>query len=168
MMVSLAFASCNKDDETTPIQLDSQITVSNTLQTAAAPIMGGTGGIETPIETIFGLPEGTYTISTAISNGIEFQGYLDGLYDIDLSENQITYSLVAAPDHPIYANFYRTIEANTFDRYYFEFQEAHNITSATSSNSSVNLNILSDNRIVIEIGEGFDFNPGTTFTINLN
>ena len=144
------------------------MTVSNTLETAADPSNGGTGGVETPIEAIFGLPDGTFTLSTTVGSGVEFAGYLDGLYDIDLSEDQITYELVADPDHPVYSNFYRTIEANTFDRYYFEFAEAHNIDSATPDNSSVNVRILSDTRIVVEIGEGFSFNPGSAFVIDLN
>lgn len=169
MIVSVSMFSCDDDDVTsTPIQLDAEITITNTLQTAADPSMGGTGGVETPIETVFGLPEGTFSLSANVNNGVEFSAYLDGLYDIDLSEDQITYNLVASPDHPVYSNFYRTIEANTFDRYYFEFAQAHNIASANSNNSSVNLNILSDTRIVVEIGEGFDFNPGSTFTIDLN
>lgn len=167
-LVSLSFFSCDKDEETPPIQLNSVVTVSNTLQTAADPSMGGTGGVETPIEAIFGLPEGTFELSTNVTSGIEFAGYLDGLYDIDLSENQLSYRLVAAPDHPIYSNFYRTIEANTFDRYYFEFAAAHNIESADSDNNSVSMRILSNTRIVVEISEGFDFNPGSSFTINLN
>ena len=168
MTMSALFLSCVRETVVPPIQLDAQVTVNNTLQTAADPSMGGTGGVETPIETIFGLPAGTFELSTTVKNGVEFAGYLDGLYDIDLSENQIVYTLVAPPTHPTYSNFYRTIEASTFDRYYFVFAEPHNIESATSNNSSVNLNIRSATEIVVEIGEGFDFNPGTTFTIDLN
>ncbi|MEM7572694.1 MAG: hypothetical protein AAF433_07330 [Bacteroidota bacterium] len=167
LAVILAFSACDDDDSTSPILLGAEITVTNTLQTAADPSMGGTGGVETPIETVFGLAPGSFRLSTAVSNGIEFPGYLDGLYDIDFFENRITYNLVAPADHPIYSNFFRTIEANTFDRYYFEFTEAHNIESGSADNSSVNFSILSDTRILIEIGEGFDFNPGSSFSISL-
>ena len=163
----LFFTSCDKEEEN-PIFLNSEVSISNTLQTAADPSLGGTGGIETPIETIFGLPTGTFTLTTTVNGGVEFKDYLDGLYDIDLSENQITYELVAPADHPVYSNFFRTIEADTFDRYYFNFKEKHNIKSATSNNTSVSLSIISDTEIVIEIGEGFDFNPSSTFIINLN
>lgn len=163
----LAFISCNKDDEVDAISLNTEVTISNTLQTAADPSMGGTGGVETPIETVFGLPSGALEITTTVTNRIEFTAYLDGLYDIDLSENRINYELVAPADHPVYANFFRTIEANTFDRYYFEFAEAHNIQSGESSNSSVTLRVLSSTRIQVEISEGFDFNPGTSFSIDL-
>lgn len=163
----LFLVSCD-NNEVNPSILTSEVTVSNTLQTAADTSMGGTGGVETPIETIFGLPEGALIITTTVNSGIEYEGYLDGLYDIDLSDEEISYSLVAPADHPVYSNFFRTIEANTFDRYYFKFDGNHNISSGTSSNSSVSLNIISDTEIMVQIGEGFDFNPGSSFTINLN
>lgn len=166
-LVTLLFFSCKKDDKNA-FELNAEVTVNNTLQTAADPSMGGTGGVETSIETIFGLPTGTFELTTNIDEGIEFADYLDGLYDINISETQITYNLVAPADHQVYSNFYRTIEANTFDRYYFEFTEAHNIDSFISNNSSVNLRIDSDKIIVVEIGEGFNFNPGTSFTIDFN
>ncbi|MFK8008356.1 MAG: hypothetical protein AB8H03_18505 [Saprospiraceae bacterium] len=167
LFVILLLSSC-KDDDNDPILLDSQVKISNTLQTAADPSMGGTGGIETPIEVILGVPAGTFEISTTVNSAIEFNDYLDGLYDIDLSENQISYNLVAPADHPIYANFFRTIEANTFDRYYFKFTENHNIESSTSNNSSVSLTIISSDEVLVEIGEGFNFNPGSSFIIDLN
>lgn len=159
--------SCDKDKDN-PVLLNSEVTVSNTLQTAADPSMGGTGGVETPIETVFGLPAGALTITTTVNDEIEFKGYLDGLYDIDLSDNLISYNLVAPADHPVYSNFFRTIEANTFDRYYFKFDRNHNISSSTSDNASVSLSIISDSEIMVQIGEGFNFNPGSSFSINLN
>ena len=167
LFVITILSSCDKDDEA-PTFLNSEVEISNTLETAADPSMGGTGGVETPIETILGLPAGTFIISVAVDDGIEFNDYLDGLYDIDLSENQISYNLVAPADHPIYSNFFRTIEANTFDRYYFKFSSNHNISSSNSNNSSVSLIIISDDEILIEIGEGFNFNPGSSFNITLN
>lgn len=167
LLAALSFTSCDKDEES-PNLLSSEVTVRNTLQTAADPSMGGTGGVETPIETVFGLPAGTFTVTTSVSNGTEYEGYLDGLYDIDLSDEEISYNLVAPADHPVYSNFFRTIEANTFDRYYFSFDRNHNISSGISSNSSVSLNIVSDTEIMVQIGENFDFNPGSSFTITLN
>lgn len=159
--------ACDKDEDR-PTLLNSQVTISNTLQTAADPNMGGTGGTETPIETIFGLPAGALTITTTVNDGLEFNDYLDGLYDIDLADNQISYDLVAPADHPVYSNFFRTIEANTFDRYYFKFSENHNIRKATSNNTSVSLTVISDTEILVQIGEGFNFNPGSSFSIRLN
>ncbi len=168
VMVSMMFISCDEDEEVSPIQSNAEVTVTNTLQTAADPSQGGTGGVETPIEVILGVPDGTFRLTATVNDGVEFVDYLEGLYDINLSKDQITYNLVAPADHPIYSNFFRTIEANTFDRYYFEFTEPHNIESASADNSSVSLNVLSDTRIVVQIGEGFSFNPGSTFSITLN
>jgi len=165
-LLFLALTSCDNDDS--PSLTSAEVTVRNTLQTAADPSQGGTGGVETPIETILGVPDGTFSITTSVSDGIEFSDYLDGLYDINLSDEDIRYDLVAPADHPIYSNFFRTIEANTFDRYYFRFDQVHNIQSGTSTNTSVSLNILSDTEIMIQIGEGFDFNPGSSFSITLN
>jgi hypothetical protein len=167
LLTSLFLSSCNKDEDN-PSLLTSEVTVRNTLQTAADPSMGGTGGVETPIETVFGLPEGALVVTTTVGNGAEYQGYLDGLYDIELSDEEISYNLVAPADHPVYSNFFRTIEANTFDRYYFTFDRNHNISSGSSNNSSVSLTIISDTEIMVQIGEGFNFNPGSSFTINLN
>lgn len=167
LLTCLFVTSCDKDD-VAPSLLNAEVTVRNTLQTAADPSVGGTRGVETPIETVFGLPQGALILTTSVSNGKEFHGYLDGLYDIDLSDEEITYNLVAPAIHPVYSNFFRTIEANTFDRYYFSFDRNHNISSGASSNSSVLLNIISDTEIMVQIGEGFDFNPGSSFAITLN
>ena len=159
------FSSCTKDN---PILTGATVSVSNTLETATDPSMGGTGGVETPIETILGVPAGSLTATATVSEGIEFKDYLEGLYDIDLSENEITFTLVAASDHPFYSAFFRTIEPGTFDRYYLEFTDTHNIESWSSTDGATSLSILSDNEILVTIGEGFSFNPGSTFTISLN
>lgn len=150
-----------------PIKSGSNVTVRNTIQLAADPSQGGTGGVETTIEDLFGAPAGTYIISAEVGDGIEFDNYLENLYDIDLSEEAITFTLVAEANDPTYSNFFRIIEAGTFDRYYFTFDDAHKIASGSSSNSSVGLNVISDTEVVVEIGEGWDFNPGSTFTISL-
>ncbi|MFK7807743.1 MAG: hypothetical protein AB8F74_08105 [Saprospiraceae bacterium] len=166
LLVAFLLTSCG-DDDNQPTVLDAQVTISNTLQTAADPSQGGTGGQETPVEVVFGAPAGTFTITATVGDNLEFNDYLDGLYDINISEDQISYDLVAPADHPIYSNFFRTIEANTFDWYYFNFDDNHNISSGDATNSSVSLNVISDTEILVVIGEGFDFNPGTSFEINL-
>lgn len=90
-------------------------------------------------------------LSTTTETGIEFNDYLDGFYDIDINESTIDFTLVAAANDPTYSGFFRTIESNTFNRYYFKFTTDHNITSATSNNSSVLLNIKPKDEIVVEI-----------------
>ena len=159
----LLLSSCNKDS----IIPGSSVTVTNTLELAAEPANGGTGGVETPVETILGVPAGTFVLTAEVGDGIEFDDYLSGLYDIDLSENAVTFTLVAQADDPIYSGFFRTIEAGTFDRYYFRFDQDQKIKSFSSNNSSVTLNTIADNEFMVQISEGFSFNPGTTFTITL-
>lgn len=161
--LALFATSCKKE----PIKAGTDVTVTNTLQIAADPSMGGTGGVETPVETILGVPDGTFILTSEIGDGIEFDDYLSGLYDIDLSEEAITFTLVADANDPIYSGFFRTIEAGTFDRYYFKFAEDQKIASGSSNNSSVALNVISDDEVMVEISEGFSFNPGTTFTVSL-
>ncbi len=164
----MSIIACNDDDaDVAPIEIGSSVTIRNTLQTAADTSQGGTGGQEVPIEAIFGLPDGTFELTATVSNQIEFDNYLNNLYDVDLSENKITYTLVADQNDPVYSNFFRTIEAGTFDRYYLTFPSGHNITSATSSDTAVSLNVVSSTEVVVVVGEGWNFNPGSTFTLTL-
>jgi len=162
---TLALSSCKKQK---PIIVDTDVSIRNTLQSSADPVDGGTGGAELPVEVIFGAPDGTYNLTTEVKEeGAEFEGYLEGLYTIDLNKDEINFELVAPVDHPIYSAFFRVIEAGTFDRYYLTFNEGHNIKNWTSDNPSVSLGIISDSEIKIEIGEGFNFNPGSKFRIEL-
>lgn len=166
---TFALSSCSDEDEVivNPITLGTEVTVNNTLQMAAAPSMGGTGGTELSIETIFGLPENALAATATVSVEPEFASYLMGLYTIDITENSIQFNLVAPANDPNYSSFFRTLEAGTYDRYYFNFNTAQNITGYTSSNNSVKLNVISATKIAIEIGEGFEFKPGSSFTITL-
>lgn len=126
-----------------------------------------TDGIEEKIEDLFGAPAESLEASTTIVEGVEFPSYLLGLYDIDIEGNSIEYTLVAQADDANYGPLFRTIEAGSFDRYYLTFDVDHNVKSFTSSDAAVNLRIDSDNVLVVEIGEGFVFQPGASFTINL-
>ncbi|MFK7937573.1 MAG: hypothetical protein AB8G22_28915 [Saprospiraceae bacterium] len=166
-LCTITFIACDKDEDN-PILLGTNVTVRNTLQVAADPSVGGTGGAEVPIEAILGIAEGALEITTTVGSGVEYQDYLDGLYDINVSETSVTFTLVAPANHPFYGAFFRTIEPNTFDRYYFSLADNHNINSSSSSDASAALTVLSDNEFVVTIGEGFSFNPGSTFTISLD
>lgn len=160
----VTLTSCGDDDEmTTPITSGASVTVTNTFTGTAQ-----TNGVETTIEDFFGQPAGSLAATSIITEGVEFPAYLLGLYDIDIDESSISFELVAASDDPTYMDFFRTIEAGTTDRYYLTFENAQNVSSFTSSNSSVNLRIDSDKILVVEISEGFNFNPGSSFTITLN
>ncbi len=156
------FTSCsNDDDDSTPITLNSNVTVKNTFQG------GMTNGVETPIEAIFQAPEGSLAATANLSDAVEFPAYLLGLYDINIATNTITFKLVAKADDATYSGFFRTLEAGTTDRYYLAFDNAQNVKSYTSSDPAVKLRIDSNQLLVVEIGEGFNFNPGATFTITL-
>ncbi|MFK7773751.1 MAG: hypothetical protein AB8F94_16490 [Saprospiraceae bacterium] len=155
--------SCDDDDDSTPITTGASVNVNNTF-TGDAQTMG----VETDIGIFFGGSAGDFIADATVSESVEFPAYLLELYDIDIDENNISFELVAPVDDPTYMDFFRTLEAGTTDRYYLTFTEAHNVNGFTSNNSSVNLRIDSDKILVVEIGEGFNFNPGSSFTITLN
>ncbi len=163
LFLSLAtFTSCDKDEDPA-ITLGSSVTVTNTFQSTAF-----TSDVETDIETLFQAPAGSLAATATVSSGVEFPAYLLNLYDINISENSIYFEVVAGANDPTYGSLFRVLEPNTFDRYYLTFDSAQNVSGFTSSNSSVNLRIDSNNVLVVEIGEGYDFQPGQNFTITLN
>ena len=154
----------SEDLPTTPQILNGEsIAIRNTFQGIEI-----TDGVEERIEDLFGAPAGSLEATTTVVNGVEFPAYLLGLYDIDVNENSIEYTLVAQADDPNYGSLFRTIEAGSFDRYYITLGLEHNVESFTSSDPAVNLRIDSDTILVVEIGEGFVFEPGASFTITLN
>ncbi len=153
--------SCNKDES--PITLDSMVTISNTFQSDAF-----TDGVELPIETLFMVDANSLEATATVAEATEFSAYLLGLYDVDIDETSISFEVVAQEGDETYGDLFRTLEAGTTDRYYLTFTEDQNVTGFSSSNSSVNLRIDSDKVLVVEIGEGFDFNPGSSFTITLS
>lgn len=164
-LFSFVLTSCNDDDEevTSPIELGSSVTVTNTFQSTAF-----TNDAELAIEDLFQVPAGSLAATANVGAAMEFPAYLLNLYDIDIDENQITFEVVAQADDPNYGDLFRVLEPATFDRYYFTFGQAQNFTGFTSSNSSVNVRIDSNQILVVEIGEGYDFKTGQSFTITLN
>lgn len=69
---------------------------------------------------------------------------------------------------PFWIQQFGVFPAGKFDRYYFTYAQPHGITSANSNNSSVQLRIDSETVVIVEISEGYDFNPGIAFSIDLN
>lgn len=158
LFTSLIFTSCDKDD----IKIGSSVTVTNTFQSTAF-----TNGAELTIEELFQSPAGSLAATATVSDAVEFPAYLLNLYDIDIAENSIKFTVVAQEGDETYGDLYRVLEPATFDRYYFTFDKEQKVDGSTSSNSSVNLRIDSDKVLVVEIGEGYDFKPGQSFTITL-
>lgn len=157
--------SCEKDDNdpAVPITLGSSVTVSNTFQSTAF-----TNGAELAIEGLFQVPAGSLAAIANIGAAVEFPAYLLNLYDIDIDENSITFEVIAQADDPTYGDLFRVLEPDTYDRYYLTFDDAQKVNDSSSNNAAVNLRVDTDKVLVVEIGEGFDFKPGATFTITLN
>lgn len=165
LALSFFLVSCNNDDDNpvaSQIALGSEVTVNNTFQASAFGIDN-----ETDFAVLSGMNAGDFSANATVSNSVEFPAYI-GLYDIDISENSISFELIATADDPNFGSLFRTLEKGTFDRYYFTFNETQNVNGFTSSNASVNLRIDAANVLVVEIGEGYDFNPDQAFTITLN
>ena len=160
----IAFTACGDDDDmSVPVALGSSVTVTNTFQSTAF-----TNGDELAIEALFQVPEGSLAATANVGTAVEFPAYLLGLYDIDIDEKSISFELVAQAGDPTYGDLFRTLEAGTVDRYYLTFGEDQKVNDFSSNDPNVNLRIDSDRVLVVEIGEGFDFNPGASFTITLN
>jgi len=171
---AVALSACNSSDNdgnvTKNILLEGMnITLRNTLEE---------GGSEGSFPSLFGQVDdafdesGTLSFSesefpTALAQA-DVAGGISGLYDIDLNADSINFTMLPAADDPFWVNVWGEFPAEKFDRYYLTFSEPHNITSATSSNSSVRLRIDSDTVAVVEISEGYDMNPPTSFSISLN
>lgn len=164
LLVSLTvFTSCGLN-QTPPFSIfyGSDVTVTNTFESIAF-----TNGVELPVESLFQVPAGSLAATAKVGPNVEFPGYLIGLYDIDIAQNSISFEVVAAIDDPTYGNLFRILEPGTVDRYYLTFDKAQNVSGFSSNNPSVNLRIDSDEILVVEIGAGFNFQPGATFEITL-
>lgn len=166
----ITMTSCSNDDDNNksmdpviPIEVGSNVIVTNTFQST-----NFTEDVELPVETLFMVDEGSLAAAANVGNGVEFPSYLLNLYDIDIDGNSINFDVVAEANDPTYGALFRILEVDTYDRYYFTFDSSQNVSGFTASNSSVNLRIDSNNVLVVEIGEGYDFNPDQSFTITLN
>lgn len=162
-ITAISFSSCDDDDQVIPIVNASTVEIRNTFQG-----INQTGGVEMKIEDLFGAPEGSLEATATVGAGIEFENYLVGLYDIDINENTIHFNMAAKTGDATYGELFRTIEAGSFDRYYLTFTDGHSVSSFTSNDAAVNLRIDSDKILVVEIGEGYVFQPGAEFTITLH
>lgn len=171
----LTLSACSSDDDdntaaaTGPLTEGVSLTLRNTLEE---------GGPEGSFPGLFGLPDDAYdefaTMSfsasefpTALAQPGSPAGDISGLYDIDLNQGSVDFTVLPAADDPFWSNIFGLFPAGKFDRYYLTFSEPHNISGSTSSNPSVQLRIDSANVAVVEISEGYDLNPGISFTIDI-
>ncbi len=161
------------DDAIAP-PVGADITLRNTLQDAGQP--------EVTYPSLFGqtddafdefgmLSETASEFPTALAQpgsvtGLPFD--ISGLYDINFTQTSVEFTLLPDENDPFWVQQFGVFPAGKFDRYYFTFAEPHNITSAASNDTSVELKVLSDTEIVVEISEGYNFNPGISFFISFN
>ncbi len=156
--ISLGFVACDKDDDqiTNPIEYGTIATVRNSFESAYFSTYPGFEAFVN--ETPYG-----DTVSNAVTDAVEFTNYL-GLYTIDIQNNSISYKLADIAPEGI---MFRTIEPGTYDRYYITFDKAQAFKSLSVDDEFVKVSILSNTEIKVEIGEGYDFTSGHTFTITL-
>jgi len=169
----LAFSSCKKDDEenTPPLTEGIDITLRNTLQDPSEPELTYAslfGQADDAFDEFATLSNSTSEFSTALAQAGTPLGDISGLYDIDFTENSIDFTVLPDDTDPFWVNVFGLFPAGKVDRYYFTFSEPHNISGFSSGNSSLNVRIDSDTVIVVELTEGYDLQPGVSFSVSLN
>ncbi len=157
-------------DKDGPLTVMTDVGMRNTLQDAGEP--------EVAYPALFGLADDAFDQFAWISNeDSEFPnalgvkdtpvGDINGLYDIDLTEDSINFEVIAAPDDPFWKDVFGLFPEGKFDRYYFTFEVPHNVTGFTSDNPNLNVRIDSENVLVVELSGGYDLQSGVSFSVNL-
>ena len=164
----ISLSSCGDDE---PLTEGVNITLRNTLQDP--------GEAEVTYPSLFGQADDAYDEFAELSNSsTEFAtalaqagtpaGDINGLYAIDFTENSISFDVLPDNSDPFWTNVFGLFPAGKTDRYYFTFSEPHNISGFSSTNSSLNVRIDSETIIVVELSEGYDLQPGVSFSVELD
>lgn len=166
-----ALSSCETEDVLVDIaafENGTTFTVVNTIQIAAPDSMGGTNGVELPLETLVGAPAGSLTGEASLSESeVELPGFIT-LWDLDFGKKSITFNNLITPANEPFPGFLRVLEAGTYDRYYITTSEAFIIDNVDINIPvGVTIDILSDTELLIVFGEGYD-NTQSTVQIDLN
>lgn len=167
-----ADASADVANGTQPLVEGLAITLRNTLQNP--------GEEEVTYASLFGQMDDAFDESGTLSNSaVEFptalaQGpasgapfEISGLYAINFTESTIEFSVLPDAADMFWGDVFGLFPAEKVDRYYFTFSAPHNITGFNSSNSNLNVRIDSDTIVVVELSEGYDLQPGVSFSVNL-
>ncbi|NPD47690.1 MULTISPECIES: hypothetical protein [unclassified Lentimicrobium] len=167
-MISLfAFTACDKDDvildETVLVTEGNTVTVRNTYNDSHVPEIS----FSAYLDYAFYGSEVEFPEALAADLSSAAGPVINGLYAINFTANTIEFTLLPDSEDLFWKNNYRTLEEGVYDRYYFTFAENHNVGSFTCDNPAIHLRIDSENIIVVEVGEGFEFQPGAAFTIAL-
>lgn len=166
-------SSCNDDDTVTlPLTEGMEITMRNSLQDPGEP--------ELTYPSLFGLADDAWDESATLSNtssefptalsqgtesGAPFE--IGGLYDINLTETSIDFKVLPEASDPFWSGVFGLFPDGKYDRYYLTFSEPHNVSSFSSAETWVNIRIDSETVIVVELSEGYDLQPGVSFSITL-
>lgn len=159
-------SSCDDDDDNaiTTFPLESNtVTVRNTYEDLHVPEIS----FASYLDYAFTGSDVEFPEALKVESEDQEKPLINGLYSINFTGNTITYTLLPDSDDEFWKTNYRTLEEGVNDRYYLTFKEAHNVASFTASDPAINVRIDSDNVLVVEVGEGFEFQPGAAFTINL-
>ncbi len=172
---TLLFSACSDNDNESlnPLQEGANITLRNTLEEP--------GETETTYPSLFGqaddawdesgvLSNSTVEFATALAQGTESGApfEISGLYEIDFTENSISFKVLPALDDPFWSMVFGEFPQGKFDRYYFTFSEPHNISGFSSDNSNLNVRIDSETVIAVELTEGYSLQPDVSFIVELN
>ncbi len=154
-----------------PLAEGVNITLRNTLQDPGQP--------EATYPSLFGQADDAYDEFATLSNSTEEfptalaqtgtpAGDISGLYGIDFTQNNISFTVLPDNSDPFWSNVFGLFPAGKADRYYFTFSQPHGVTGFSSDNSNLNVRIDSDTVIVVELTEGYDLQPGVAFDVSLH
>ncbi|MEM7338295.1 MAG: nuclear transport factor 2 family protein [Actinomycetota bacterium] len=153
-----------------PLASAGEVTLRNTLQDPGEP--------EVTYASLFGQADDAFDEFASLSTtDVEFPtalaqdgtaaGDISGLYRIDVSGNAIEFAVLADADDPFWSNVFGLFPEGKVDRYYFTFNQPHNVAGFSSDNPDLNVRIDSDTVLVVELTAGYDLQPGVSFTIDL-
>ncbi len=167
-----SMSSCGNDDaDLQPLAEGVDITLRNTLQDpneAEVTYPSLFGQADDAYDELATLSNSSTEFATALAQAGTPAGDINGLYAIDFMENSIRFNVLPDNSDPFWTNVFGLFPAGKTDRYYFTFSEPHNISGFSSDNSSLNLRIDSETVIVVELSEGYDLQPGVSFSVTLN
>jgi len=153
-----------------PLTEGLDITLRNTLQDpneAEVTYASLFGQADDAYDEFATLSNSSSEFATALAQSGTPAGDISGLYNIDFTENSISFTVLPDNTNPFWSNVFGLFPAGKVDRYYFTFSEPHNISGFSSDNSSLNVRIDSDTVIVVELAEGYDLQPGVAFSVTL-
>lgn len=166
-----SMSSCGDDEDILPLTEGVSITLKNTLQDpneAEVTYPSLFGQADDAYDEFATLSNSTPEFATALAQAGTPAGDINGLYNIDFTETGISFTVLPDDTDSFWVNVFGLFPAGKTDRYYFTFSEPHNITGFSSDNSSLNVRIDSNTVIVVELSEGYDLQPGVSFSITLN